>query len=65
MFSTTVKIKASAREGINTSDFPLLNLQLEQIWDINSQRLITLKLRPYDPIFQLSDISSTSDTHSS
>jgi hypothetical protein len=45
MLSTT--IKTFPLQDIDKSNFPPLNPQQEQILDVGSQRLITLKSRPY------------------
>ncbi|MDE5111314.1 MAG: hypothetical protein O4753_08595 [Trichodesmium sp. St7_bin2_1] len=34
-------------QDIDKSNFPPLNPQQQQVWDMGSQRLITLKSRPY------------------
>ena len=49
MLSTT--IKTFPLQDIDKSNFPPLNPQQEQIWDVGSQRLITLKSWPYFSAF--------------
>ena len=42
-------IARHSHSQINESNFPPLNPQQQQVWDVGSQQLITLRAPPYFP----------------